>query len=245
MEIVYLDNSGFCVFLDNTTLIFDYYNVVPSGEKLSIDHGVITDKEILRNKNTYVFSSHKHEDHYNDCVLKWQKQNGNIKYIFDDGIVVHKKKMYDNINFLDEGDIFDDENIFVKAFGSTDIGGSFLVKAEGYTLFHAGDLNFWHWEQEASDRFVDRAKKRFLSKLKNIEQAKTFIDIMFFPVDYRMGNNGDTGAKMVIESFKPSLFIPMHFRKAIDKIAVFKQENQNSDTMIWAIKNRGDVLHFI
>lgn len=31
---------------------------------------------------------------------------------------------------------------------STDEGVAFLVTAEGRTVFHAGDLNWWHWEGE-------------------------------------------------------------------------------------------------
>jgi len=245
LEIYYLDNSGFCVFLDNTTLIFDYYNNKPSKGNKNIDNGVITKKELNRNKNTYVFSSHKHIDHFNDCVLKWKEENKDIKYIFDDGILAHKRKNSTYINFLSEGETYEDDEIRVHAFGSTDIGISFIIKAQGYTLFHAGDLNFWHWEQEAGKRFIERAKKNFMIKLDDIVKKDYDIDILFFPVDYRMGINGDLGAKIVLEKLKPKLFIPMHIRKNIDKIDDFKKINENKDTMIWAIKNRGDVLHFI
>lgn len=38
--------------------------------------------------------------------------------------------------------------VTVEALPSTDEGVAFLVTAEGRTVFHAGDLNWWHWEGE-------------------------------------------------------------------------------------------------
>ena len=41
------------------------------------------------------------------------------------------------------------KDVYVKAYGSTDIGISFLVKVDGLTIFHAGDLNWWHWKEDS------------------------------------------------------------------------------------------------
>ena len=40
------------------------------------------------------------------------------------------------------------KGVKIKAFGSTDIGISFLVSVDGVDIFHAGDLNWWHWWDE-------------------------------------------------------------------------------------------------
>ena len=38
----------------------------------------------------------------------------------------------------------------VRTLKSSDDGVSFLVDAEGLSIYHAGDLNWWHWEGENS-----------------------------------------------------------------------------------------------
>ncbi len=47
-----------------------------------------------------------------------------------------------------EREAYRDELAFIRAYGSTDLGVSFYVEAEGKRFFHAGDLNDWHWNQE-------------------------------------------------------------------------------------------------
>ena len=242
MQIHYLDNSGFCIFLENTTLIIDYYNDKSDGDR-TVDSGVITEEELKKNKKTYVLNTHKHADHFNTCVLDWKQKNEEIKYIFDSGIMHGISKREYDISFLSEGEEYKDDSIWVKAYGSTDIGISFMIKAEGYTIYHAGDLNFWHWEDEAGERFVKRAKTQFLNKLDAIIKEEYDIDIMFFPVDYRMGERGDLGSVMAKEALKPKVFIPMHFQKEFDRIEKYKKENEDKDTAVWAISARGDVLH--
>gem|GEM_PF-6187053 len=50
MQIHYLDNSGFCIFLENTTLIIDYYNDKSDGDR-TVDSGVITEEELKKSIN--------------------------------------------------------------------------------------------------------------------------------------------------------------------------------------------------
>ncbi|MEX1308186.1 MAG: MBL fold metallo-hydrolase [Eubacteriales bacterium] len=237
MVITYLDNSGFHVALSKTTMVFDYYNVRADGPK-TLDNGLVTQEDITGQGNTYVFASHNHYDHYNKSILTWQKHNPGIRYIFDNDV----ESKSDSIIHLGKGDVYKDEGIFVKAFGSTDIGISFLVKAEGKTFFHAGDLNFWHWEKEADDAFISKAEKDFMRVLSTLEDEGERIDVMFFPCDYRMGENGDRGAQRMIETLAPSVFVPMHFQNRFDKIEAFKEKYESKDTAIWAIPRRGAQL---
>ena len=36
----------------------------------------------------------------------------------------------------------------IASLKSTDEGVAFVVWAEGHSIYHAGDLNWWHWEGE-------------------------------------------------------------------------------------------------
>lgn len=238
MQITYLDNSGFHIALENTTLVFDYYDDRSETTKI-LDRGLVAMEEITKHKNTYVFVTHKHYDHYNKNILGWHKHNPSIRYIFDSGV----EKKNTNITHLEEGSIYEDEHIFVKAFGSTDIGVSFLVKTEGKTFFHAGDLNFWHWENEASPNFVEKAEKDFMFQLDALKAADETIDVMFFPCDYRMGKNGDLGAQRMIKALCPSVFVPMHFQNQFDEVYALKEKYESKDTAIWAIPRRGAQLY--
>jgi len=240
MDITYLDNSGFYVALSNTTLVFDYYNNTPSGPKTR-DGGVLMMEDIQRPGNTYVFVSHRHHDHYNRDILTWQKHNPEVRYIFDSGV----ERKNASIHHLVKGDVYEDTDIYVKAFGSTDIGISFLVKAEGKTIFHAGDLNFWHWDAKADAEFIAKAEKDFLAELDALMDSDETIDVMFFPCDYRMGKNADIGAKRMIDALAPAVFVPMHFQNRFDKIEAFKKQTENKDTAIWAIPRRGAQLRLI
>ncbi len=244
MQIYYLDNSGFCVVMDHTTLIFDYYHDSASGPR-SIENGVMDEKTLRAHESVYVFVSHSHGDHYNRCVLDWRSVNPNIIYLFDEGIRAAGHEGLNDIVFMKEEEVYSDGNIKVKAFGSTDIGISFMAEAEGLTIFHAGDLNYWHWKEEADEAFISQAEADFLNKLERIITDDYNINIMFFPVDYRMGKDGDLGAKHVIKAFEPQVFIPMHFQNKFDKIAAFKAKNIYKDVMIWDIKKRGDTLRLI
>ena len=50
------------------------------------------------------------------------------------------------------------------ASGSTDEGVSFCVDFAGVTLFHAGDLNLWHWRDESSVTEIESAQRAFYER---------------------------------------------------------------------------------
>ena len=41
-----------------------------------------------------------------------------------------------------------DGAVRIRTLKSTDEGVAFLVEAEGKSIYHAGDLNWWYWEGE-------------------------------------------------------------------------------------------------
>ena len=109
----------------------------------------------------------------------------------------------------DVGGKFSFPGACVRTFGSTDEGVSFLVEAGGKRIFHAGDLNLWHWREENDPEWTSQAVVGFESVMASLEGEK--IDLAMFPVDPRMGEGYDEGACAFIERMKPGVFIPMHF----------------------------------
>ncbi len=63
-------------------------------------------------------------------------------------------------------DTYKEKDIEVYAFGSTDIGVSFVIIFEGITIFHAGDLNYWSWKKESNDAEITQSYDMFDAEIK-------------------------------------------------------------------------------
>ena len=129
-------------------------------------------------------------------------------------------------------------SVTVHAYGSTDEGVSFLVRFAGITLFHAGDLNLWHWRDESSITEIEAAERAFYDCVAPIPPQK--IDVAFFPVDPRQGSMYDAGAGYFIMTVKPKIFIPMHFQGRPDVAMRFAVTGETPFTRIVALDAAGD-----
>lgn len=190
MKITYIKHSAFCVELEDVLLVFDYQG---DGSDLPEQSG----------KQVVVLISHRHSDHFAPAVIDWARAKAAdcvLGYDLPEGLPGV---------YLRPGQSWQEDKVGVRAFGSTDEGVSFLVQAGGYTIFHAGDLNFWHWRNEADDAFVEEARTSFEKVLDSMPDEP--IDVAFFPVDGRMGADCGEGAQMFVRRFRPRLLVPMHF----------------------------------
>ena len=118
--------------------------------------------------------------------------------------------------------MWQDEELTVQAFGSTDVGVSFLIDAEGERIFHAGDLNNWHWEEESTPEEVCLAEKAWHQELDTLAKATDHIDLAMFPVDPRLGKDYMRGAKEFVKKIKVHRFVPMHCWDQYDKANAFR-----------------------
>ena len=144
MKITYLDNSGFAVQLGGDLLIFDYYNLYGRGGGSTLADGVVDEAALRAAGRVYIFASHSHGDHYSRGIYALPAQNAT--YLLSDDIIDAPAHL--RVRRLAPGQSFEDGHIRVLAHPSTDLGVSFQVEIGGLTLFHAGDLNCWHWAQE-------------------------------------------------------------------------------------------------
>lgn len=222
MKITYLGHSGFCVETDKSCLLFDYYR------------GRLPEKDTdLKKKKWYVFSSHNHSDHFNPEIFDLMEEYGDVTYIFSNDI---KRKLRFNQNIAGDREIcyvksdekMDFDNISVTTFRSTDQGVAFLVNAEGKLLYHAGDLNWWHWEGESrqyNNNMAARFKKE-VGKIKE-EAGNTAIDAAFLPLDPRLEASCYMGMKYFLENVRTIHVFPMHFWDKPDVIPRFIKEYGN------------------
>jgi L-ascorbate metabolism protein UlaG (beta-lactamase superfamily) len=237
-KIHYLYHSGFAVQTKEHFLVFDYYKDKPCSGKEGLDGGVISTKDITSHKNPVVFVSHGHGDHFNPVVLEWQKENQNIRYIISSDVSVEGEK----IHSIPPHEKLELQDMSIKTFGSTDLGVSFLISVDGLSIFHAGDLNWWHWKDKSTEEEIKQSESDFINEMKSIVGNR--IDIAFFPVDPRIGSEYYLGADRFINLMKPLMFVPMHFGDKYEVAAEFALRAQSCNTTVPMILRRGQVILF-
>ena len=236
-KINYLYHSSFIVETSSKILIFDYFNDKSNGQDRSINTGVICDEVFETNKDIYVFASHGHGDHFDPLIFNWKKVNPKIEYILSSDIEI--KDNYPEHKIISEGETVEIKDIVVKAYGSTDIGVSFLIKADNINIFHSGDLNWWHWYDE-TEEFNTNMARDFKAQIEKLKGET--IDIAFFPVDNRLREHYYLGGEYFIENLAPKLFIPMHFGDNPEVTKDFFERYKNTKTKIALINERGQEI---
>ena len=237
MKLYYIFHSGFAIETKKTILIIDYFQ--DSNEE-DESKGIVHEKLLKSDKQIYVLSTHVHADHFNPIVLSWKREIPTIRYIFSSDILEAKKAKPQEANYLESGESFKDEFITVEAFGSTDAGVSFLIKVDGKLLFHAGDLNNWHWRDDSIAEESDKTELHYLEELNKIKNRYNALDLVLFPVDQRMKSNYYLGAQQFIESIKTNYFAPMHFTLDYNGANAFEKVAKANNTNFLAIHNRGE-----
>ena len=197
-RITYLVHSGFSVETARHFFLFDYCP--------SMDRTPQITAEFLRTKeNVYVFASHSHGDHFDAAILKWAEANPAIQYVLSSDIRVKEGRQ--KCQFMNPYEQWRDGELVVRSFGSTDAGISFWLDVDGLAIFHAGDLNWWHWAGEEDGDNRD-ARDAFFAELSKIREKK--VDIAFIPVDARQQVAREWGVKQYLSHFTASLLVPMH-----------------------------------
>lgn len=192
MKVTYLYHSGFAAEVGDTVLIFDYFK----GDL----------PEFGKDKKIFVFASHRHYDHFKKKIYDWMNLYPEITYILSDDIP--PKKYMDRTVFIGPDSEREIHGIKVRTLKSTDEGVAFFVSAEGRTIYHAGDLNWWHWEEEGSV-YNEMMKRNYQYAISKIEGEH--IDAAFVPVDPRLGEQFYYGIDWFMRHTDTNAVFPMHF----------------------------------
>lgn len=240
MKLTYIYHSGYVIEAEGYSILIDYFK--DTGENTV--QGYVHEELLKRPERLYVLSSHFHPDHFNKDILEWKKQKENIAYIFSHDILKHKKAKAEDALYLKKGDVFTDENVNIKAFGSTDIGISFLIETGGKKIFHAGDLNNWHWKDESTAEEIAIAERDYLNELESVALAADSLDLAMFPVDPRLGTDFDLGAKQFIDRIPTRVFAPMHFAEWYDKLVPFGEYAKAKGVRFLQWTEKGQSIEF-
>lgn len=232
LTVTYYHHSGFSVAMDDVLLVFDYWTgehgELPEDKRITVDF-------LKQFRQVYVFISHEHPDHLDPVVFTWRNEVP-VTYIVsaDMPVGTRGKRMAPGDSLMLSPEVS------VKAFDSTDLGVSFLVDIQGVHVFHAGDLNFWHWREESTVKEIEEADDAFRQAVEPIAREK--IDLAFFPVDARQGLMYDAGANYFIMCVKPRLLIPMHFWGRAEIAMEFARRSRCRQTEVMALTRYGEQI---
>lgn len=190
MKVTYIHHSSFSVELDTCTLLFDYYK----GELPKFDN----------NNKIYVFSSHSHHDHFDKVIFDLEKQYNDVTYILSNDIKDSSSK---NTYFVKSNESIDIDDLNIRTLESSDLGVAFIVEVEGKRIYHAGDLNWWHWEGEPDEDNKEAAFKF----TKEVDKIKgTVFDVAFIPLDPRQESKYYLGFDYFMKNTNTKVAFPMH-----------------------------------
>lgn len=191
MKITYIHHSSFCIETACANYLFDYYK------------GDIP--KLNPEKPLYVFASHKHGDHFSPVIFHLKNSYPNIHYILSDDIKIAPEQ---NITSIGPNSRIQLYGMEIETLKSTDEGVAFLISKNGFTIYFAGDLNWWRWNGE-TDSYNQNMQSMFLKEMEKI-RGRTF-DFAFLPLDPRQEDNYLLGMDAFCQYADAAVIFPMHF----------------------------------
>ena len=191
MRVTYLGHSGFLIETEDAYFLFDYYR----GKLPKMD----AEKKLL------VFVSHAHYDHYRKEIFTLRDVFPRIRFVLSSDIFVREAEDVISMKPNEEREAF---GCHIRTLRSTDEGVAFLIRYCGRTIYHAGDLNWWHWEGEPEEDNT-RMRRAYQSEINKLQKEK--IDAAFVPVDPRLGEQYCWGLDCFMKRTDTKRVFPMHF----------------------------------
>lgn len=214
MKVTYIEHSGFAVEMEEHILVFDYYKGrIPAFDKT---------------KKLLVFASHAHEDHFNREILEWENLYPHIEYVFPKDMKIRKEERRESMHFMKKRDHLELEEgrCEVQSLRSTDEGVAFLVRCEGRCIYHAGDLNWWHWEEESAS-YNRQMKGDYQKEIESLK-GKT-IDLAFVVLDPRQEEQYYWGFDWFMRHTETTCVFPMHMWDDYDVIKRFREREEAAE----------------
>ncbi len=225
MALIRLDligHSGFALECAECVLVFDLY----------LDPSSVMERVVGLGKPVVFLSSHSHHDHWSPDWL--DSRAASACFVVDSSCdspgvrrrldpVRQRFAAVEPYQTLEPAARFGAEDAarflpgveWIRTFGSTDMGVSFLVRVDGRLVFHAGDLNDWYWADESTPAELEAAELAFRRELRSLSDTMDGLppqglDLACFPVDSRLGEHAMRGAMLFAARFAPALLAPMH-----------------------------------
>ena len=243
MKVQYIGHSGFLVTMESCCLLFDYYT------------GTIP--KLPGDRPLYVFSSHRHQDHFDPEIFSFSEMADRAEYLLSYDIKLNGhffRKYPQAANLRDQGRLHSlrsDEkyvidNLKIDTIKSTDEGVAFLVSVprEHKRIYHAGDLNWWIWPEDTKQEYHNMTAmfQRSVGRLTELVQDGGMVDVAFLPLDPRQEQYEFCGMEYSLEHVPVKHVFPMHCWEKYDIIPRFLEAHggQYPETAIHTITERGE-----
>lgn len=223
MKVTYLGHSGFLVETERAYYLFDYIR----GELPVWKDGL----------PLYVFSSHSHEDHFCTGIFAPELAARVTAYIlsYDIGKKFRRSRAGwlrengERILWAEPGKKLEPETCRILPLKSTDLGVAFVVEEEDICIYHAGDLNWWHWEGESKawNRNMEVNYRREIDRL-----AGRRMKLAFVPLDPRLGDAYWYGMEYFLRTVSAETVFPMHFWEDYTVIPRYIAEHGKENNII-------------
>ena len=211
--VTYIKHSGVLVETKSSYLLFDYWE----GELPDLDFG----------KDLYIFSSHIHRDHYTKSIFKLENRCINVEYILSSDIRrgSGEWRKAENVTFIAPCSRKKSGRLEIQTYRSTDAGVAFLVKIDGLTIYHAGDLHWWYWPEDLREDNEGRRKNNYLKEIQKLEGESP--DISFVVLDPRQRDAGGYGMDQFLAHVHSRYVFPIHFWENYGYVRNYIDKNES------------------
>ena len=238
-KIYHLYHSGVALKIAGKLLIFDYYNDQAAEKERNLEQGVISHELLEAEDEIFVFVTHNHHDHFNRVIFDWEEYNVDINYILSADVNISASQEKDNYYIIDKYEELEINDLAVETYGTTDQGLSYYVEVNGLNIFHAGDLNWWHWKKfSAAER--KREEDDFKAEVERFKDKK--LDIAFVPVDPRLEEHYYLAGEYFAKIVAPKLLVPIHFSNDYYITGEFAEVINNLAVESAVISERGEKI---
>ena len=229
MQVIFIHHSCFLVEIDDSVLIFDYFN----GDRVNgySFSGKIPTYE--PDTKIYLFASHSHQDHYDMEILNWAKRYNNIQYIFSKDIRISPNflskhgidpQVRDKVLFVKPDKKYELGDMVITTLKSTDAGVAFYVSLNGVTVFHSGDLCDWRMEG-VGELINGRMTKSYRHEINKLTDKP--INFAFVPMDPRLETHQADSMDYFLKNTDAEYVFPMHMWQNYSAISEFKKRLTN------------------
>lgn len=170
----YFYNSGWLVETPKYALVFDFVAHKESGISIATLKQALHRAAAAR-KKVLLFITHNHPDHFDSSVFNLAGEVSNLTYVL--GWAPPQKPSLPSWHAVLPGDSLVRNDYAVYTHAANDDGVGFLLKVDGYTIYHAGDHALW-----AEELLPD-----FRRQLEYIRAKAPAIDLAFVPAARGLG----------------------------------------------------------
>ncbi len=250
MKITFLAHSGFLVEWEHFYALFDWWK------------GALP--PLRQDKPLLVFVSHSHEDHFDKHIFTLLAEHPDTRYILSHDVRLATRRweklgmtaeIFAHVTSIRADSILPLDALgtplTVRTIPSTDAGVAFLLSAEGKLVYHAGDNNWWHWEDEGRQYCTNMAAnyRRSIARLADAVRDEhadcgcaPVIDAAMVPLDPRLEDGYDLGISYLLEQIPVGKLFPMHVWEKFDWIERYRRAHPADAERIVPLRADGETF---